>query len=190
MFREEYKKLIEEKYNKRFNKYKRFNRNKFNKFKELFGSFELDKMQDFYTFTYIILENDINLKDYIEFVSIIKDIIKENIIVGENLEKKYIDRINEKINKNIQFCPKCNSVINIHEIKLPKGKGNLKGWKSHLVCTNNNCLYEKFSHKTVEEIYKINEKDKINEKVSDIIDPDMNNLFGININDNIKRENK
>ena len=183
MFREKYKKLVEKKYNNRFNKYKRFDRNKFNKFKELFGSFDLGKMQDFYTFAYIIIENNIDLKDYIEFVTVVKDILKDNIISEETV--KFEEQI--EIEKNLPKCPKCQNYMSITKINIPQGKGNIKGWKTHFICSNNECMYEYFSKDEYNQNLTF---EKINEKVSDIIDPDMNNLFGININDNIKRENK
>jgi len=185
MFRKEYEEKIKENYNNRFKKYKRFNRNKFNMFKDLFGIFEPNVLYDFYTFARVLNDNDINIKDFIEFVQIVKDIQKESIIIKENLEKDYFDKIYKDYEKRLPKCPKCNSIMEYKSINIPQGKQNLKGWKSYFLCTNEKCLYEEFSKKQ----FNIkNQLEIIHENNEDnIIDPDMDNLFGININD-IKKE--
>jgi hypothetical protein len=193
MFKEKYKKLVEEKYSNRFNKYKRFNRNKFIKFKELFGSFELGKLQDFYTFAYILIENNIDIKDYIEFVTVVKDIVKDDIISAEIAQFEEQKEIEKEIEKKLPKCPKCQSYMDVTKINIPQGKRNIKGWKTYFSCSNDKCLYEKFSkdefdQKLTFEYISKEFNDNVNKEV--VIDPDINNLFGININDNIKKENK
>lgn len=39
-------------------------------------------------------------------------------------------------------CPECTSAMNLMRIDIPKGKNNVFGWKSALVCPK--CYYEKF----------------------------------------------
>jgi len=180
MFKKEYEKRIKENYNKRFNKYKRFNREKFNKFKILFGTFNFGIVQDFYTFAYICLKNNIDLKDFIEYVNIIKNIIEETNTSAEKIEEKFRKKCDEDIENITSKCPKCNKKLKLSKINIPQGKRNIKGWKTHFMCENESCDYELFSKESLEEKLNINENGI---DLSDIIDPDMDNLFGININD-------
>ncbi len=183
MFREKYKKALKENYKNRFNRYKRFNRNKFNYFKSLFGSFKPNILHDFYTFAHIVLENEVDLKDFIEFVKIVKDIQKEQILIKEKTESNYIESKMKEMEEKIPKCPKCNSPLYVKNLNNLKGKSNLYKWKTYMTCTNDDCLYEKFLK---EEIKEIDYNFTINydiDNVSDIVDPDIDNLFGININD-------
>jgi len=181
MFKEKYKKLVEENYKNRFKKYKGFNRNKFNYFIDIFKSFSFHSLQDFYTFARVVEENEINLKDFIKFIEISKDALKENIIAKEKIEEDFIIECDKKLSRSIFKCPECSEKMDIRSINIPKGKRNLKGWKTHFFCEH--CGYEEFSH---EELYKsLDIPTEVD--ISDIRDPDIDNLFGININD-IKKE--
>ena len=188
MFRKEYEKRMKESYNKRFNKYKRFDREKFNKFKDLFGSFKPSTLYDFHTFAIIMSNNNILLEDFIEYVTVVKDIMKEDIINREKSFEKHRQYIMDEIEKKLPKCPECGGILDIYEIKIPKGKRNLKGWKSQLVCRNEKCFYEKFCKEKKENIMKDNNI-VINNNlldISDIVDPDTHKIFGININDKKK----
>lgn len=49
-------------------------------------------------------------------------------------------------------CPKCNREMMLRIINTPKGKANLKGWKTCWECIN--CGYEEYSKKTIQDLIK------------------------------------
>lgn len=52
------------------------------------------------------------------------------------------------------MCPRCGNPLFVMPITKPKGKGNVKGWRSYVCCSSDACLFEKFYRKPVAELVR------------------------------------
>jgi len=51
-------------------------------------------------------------------------------------------------------CPDCGSPLMLAAVKTRPGKANLYGYRSLMFCSNNNCLYEKYSRISADYRYR------------------------------------
>jgi len=96
-----------------------------------------------------------------EVTTILKLLGRYNISTGEfiqEVERKKLEKA-ENIRKNeeekqarlsklkrlLPSCPLCDNTLILRPIFVPQGKRNIYGYRSHFYCSNENCLYEKYS---------------------------------------------
>ena len=51
-------------------------------------------------------------------------------------------------------CPRCGNPLFVMPITKPKGKGNVKGWRSYVCCSSDDCLFERFYRKPVADLVR------------------------------------
>ncbi len=60
-------------------------------------------------------------------------------------------------------CPDCGKVLYLRLINTPKGKANIHGYKSQWMCIQDDCSYEVYSQKTLNEWMKeLDKKEECN----------------------------
>lgn len=63
-------------------------------------------------------------------------------------------------------CPECGLSLMLKRINIPQGKGNKNGYKSLLYCNGASCLYEKYSRKPADYLYRQMVKNSKKEKAN------------------------
>ncbi|SPD72560.1 hypothetical protein PITCH_A140040 [uncultured Desulfobacterium sp.] len=97
------------------------------------AAFSLGQMQDFITMHRIMVENNISIERLEDLISKKKAALKDEARNQAEMPR----------------CPECGDKLAIQPIRLPRGPRNIHGWKSLWHCTGENCLYEAYSHLTV-----------------------------------------
>lgn len=86
----------------------------------------------------------------------ILEMIKKHNITIENLKEyiEYVEQLRNRKGKKDLFknkkCPECEDSLFLYQINIPKGKNNVKGYKSKWFCKI--CLHEEFLLKSIDEI--------------------------------------
>lgn len=59
------------------------------------------------------------------------------------------------------LCPQCKEPLYLRVINEPKGRGNRKGWKTCWICMKPQCIYERFSKRSLNDwMRKLKKKSK------------------------------
>lgn len=89
-------------------------------------------------------------------------------IEGKKLLKEQQQQVNKEIEEYKRIAPicpesECGQYLMLSNIREPKGKGNIHGYKSLFYCSSDTCLYEKYTKQDTDSIYKeLLEKEKAN----------------------------
>ncbi len=120
-----------------------------------------------------ILQDMVNVMTSLENKGIQEQDVREAVIFYVQEEKNKVkeqsaqtlkqqEKSKQDYKSKAPQCPKCHAPLMIREIKAPKGVKNLNNYKSEWYCINDeiDCIYEKYSVKTVQE--ELKEKGIIN----------------------------
>lgn len=77
--------------------------------------------------------------------------LKQRKVMSKTFAKKRKIKVDEVLVIDLP-CPKCGGVLRVAPISEPKGKGNIKGWKSVIFCQDDECTHEGFSTRPAEKV--------------------------------------
>lgn len=132
------------------------------------------KIEDgLHAFTFDVLQSSVSVYTHLDRLGFtVSDLIS---FVREK-QKEDADRINkqekektkslEEYNRIAPKCPECKLPLVLKGISTPEGKGNLRGYKSLLYCNGPTCLYEKYSRKPADYLYRQMVKNSKKEKAN------------------------
>ena len=71
------------------------------------------------------------------------------------------DKLRTKLDDFVRpTCPDCGNDLYLRIINTPKGKANIHGYRTQWMCIQDDCIYEKYSEKTLSEwMRELNKKE-------------------------------
>ena len=112
--------------------------------------FGFGKLQSLITLNNMLEREGISLeavKAYIKWTQDTRDAYEEKM-------KKVVEKNTEMWNKNTRKCPLCKKPLLLRAVRIPRGKGNVKGYTCHWFCSSEECLFEEYSKEDFKELYK------------------------------------
>jgi len=88
-----------------------------------------------------------------EFIHAINNQKADNIAGQLRQEQKQAQR-RDCLQRIMPSCPLCSNMLILKPIRTRQGKANINGYKSHFYCSNDDCLYERYSRVSAEYQYK------------------------------------
>lgn len=129
----------------------------YSKFEKDTEAFSLNLLQDTLVVVKHLYRNNWTIKDLSKYIKRKQlEVDKKN----ELLNKKFLGL---KMFLNNNKCPRCESMLILANISIPKGKANKFGYKTHISCSNENCLYEHLDKRDIDAIirdFKRREKER------------------------------
>ena len=98
-------------------------------------------LYDLHPLVMFLVDNEVSLEDYTNAANEMFNEVKENY---DNLYEDLLSRHLTKV------CPKCKAALLIYPISLPKGRGNIHGYKHVFSCAN--CTYEEYGMESVRQL--------------------------------------
>lgn len=75
--------------------------------------------------------------------------LRNELLKMERAPKLRINKVVPSFTKAMRIrpsnCPKCGSRLMVRSLNTPKGPSNLNGFKTHMFCSGESCLYEEYS---------------------------------------------
>jgi len=112
--------------------------------------FSFRQIQALITLANLLNVQGIKIEEVEEFIKAKRKIEETN----EQQSRDFEVRQKEAWDKHAPHCPVCSKVLLLRQIRIPKGKGNIKGYTSLWFCEGDGCNYEKYGYEDVEIIYK------------------------------------
>ncbi len=113
------------------------------------------------TFSFDILQSSVTVYSHLDkhnytiddLTVYVKNLQEEKI---KRIEKLEGDRIKnqDEYRRIAPKCPNDGLPLMLHSIHIPQGKANKNGYKSLLYCNDEDCLYEKYSRKPADYLYR------------------------------------
>lgn len=108
------------------------------------------KLQDLVTLYDLLQGSDITLEDVKDYVEYTKEAFRQQSLKQAKMLKK-----REGVwNKNTRRCPTCGGPLAARAIRVPRGKGNVKGYTCHWFCQGEECSFEEYTREDFKEVYK------------------------------------
>lgn len=116
-----------------------------------------------YAFHFDILQSSVTVYTHLNKFGFTMDDLTILIRTIQNEDAEKINQLEKQRSKNLDKynriapkCPepKCELPLMLKSINTPQGKGNKYGYKSLLYCNGPTCLYEKYSRKPADYLYR------------------------------------
>ncbi len=112
--------------------------------------FSFSRLQELVTLSIVLKREGISIKK-------VKEFIKASLGRQQFQEEEFraLVQLREKMwLKNARKCPDCGTPMMLAPIKQPKGKGNTYGYSCIWFCTEEDCIFEEYTHEDFRKTYE------------------------------------